>query len=157
MTRQAVAVLRDAGVHESRLMVVARDDARPEDLPAAGIDRTDGIPGLLRGLAAGGIVGTLGGVAMLIFGGLSFALGIASLVLFALAGAALSGLAGFLTGASIRSSRLKPFEHAIEHDGKILLLLGIQRGRDEDLRGFVEEQVPGIECLGFEPRAPLIP
>lgn len=157
MTRRAVAVLRDAGVGDSRLMVVARHDARLDDLPAAGIDRTDAIPGLARGLVAGGVVGTLGGVAMLSVGGLGFALSGAAIPVFGLLGAALSGLAGFLAGASIPSSRLKVFEHATEHDGKVLLMLEVEGERGGELEEFVKHQVPEIECVGFEPRAHLIP
>lgn len=138
-------------------MVVARHGIRLDDLPAAGIDRTDAIPGLARGLAAGGMVGSLAGLAMLSFEQLGFALGGAAIPLFGLLSAAVSGLGGVLAGASIPSSRLKPLEQAIEKDGKILLMLEVQKERGDSLQRIVEDEVPGIESVGFEPRAPVIP
>lgn len=138
-------------------MVVARQDIPLDELPAAGIDKTDAIPGLARGLAAGGVIGALGGVAMLSFEGLGFTLGGAAIPVFGLLGAAVSGLGGFLAGASVPSSRLKPFERAIEHDGKILLMLEVEKERGEELERLVEGEVPDIESVGFEPPAPLIP
>lgn len=94
---------------------------------------------------------------MLSFEGRGFPLGGVAIPLFGLFGAALGGLAGFLAGASVPSSRLKPFEHAIEHEGKILLMLEVERERGEELEGFLEDQIPGLESVGLEPRAPLIP
>lgn len=156
-TRRVVAVLRHAGVDESSLMVVARHDIRLDELPAAGIDRTDAIPGLARGLAAGGVVGSLAGLVTLSFVQLGIAVGGAAIPLFGLLGAAVSGLGGFLAGASVPSSRLKPFEHAIEHEGRILLMLEAQKQRGGELERIVKDEVPEIESVGFEPRAPLIP
>lgn len=155
--QQAVAVLRRAGVDDSSLMLVARQDIRLDDLPAAGMARTDAIPGLARGLAAGGVVGTLGGIAILTFEGPGFALGGAAIAMFALCGAAVSGLAGFLAGASVPSSRLQPFEHAIQHDGRILLMLKARKEGGEELQKLIEDEIREIEYVGFEPRAPVIP
>ena len=157
MTRRVVAVLRHGGVEDSNLMVVARHDLRLDELPPAGVDKTDAIPGLARGLAAGGVVGSLGGVATLAFEELGFALGGAAIPLFGLFGVAVGGLAGLLAGASVPSSRLKRFRHAIEHDGKVLLMLDVQKERGEELEELVKHDVPGVEYAGFEPLAPVVP
>lgn len=157
VAQRAVALLRRAGVDGSSLMVVARHDIRLDDLPAAGLARTDAIPGLARGLAAGGVVGALGGVAVSSFEGLGFALGGAAIAVFGLCGAAVSGLGGFLAGASVPSSRLKPFEHAIQHDGKVLLMLEVQKERGEELQKLIKDEIREIEYVGLEPRAPVIP
>lgn len=156
-TRRLIAVLRRAGEDESSMMVIARHDIRLDELPAAGIGRTDALPGLARGLAAGGVVGSLAGLAILSFEQLGFALGGAAIPLFGLLGAAVSGLGGFLAGASVPSTRLKRFEHAIERDGKILLMLEVQQERGKALEASVKNEVPEVESVGFEPRAPLIP
>ncbi|MGH8229114.1 MAG: DUF1269 domain-containing protein [Steroidobacteraceae bacterium] len=157
MTRQLVAVLHRAGVDESSMMVVARHDIRLDELPPSGSGRTDAIPGLARGLAAGGVLGSLAGLAILSFEQLGFALGGAAIPLLALLGAAVSGLGGFLAGASIPSSRLKRFEQAIERDGKILLMLEVEKERGKTLEAIAKDEVPEVECVGFEPRAPFIP
>jgi hypothetical protein len=157
MMRRAVAVLHRAGVERSSLMVVARHDIQLDQLPAAGIEKTDAIPGLARGLAAGGIVGSLAGFATLSFEELGLALGGAAIPLFGLFGVAVGGLAGFLAGAMVPNSRLKRFQHAIEHDGKILLMLDVQAMRGEELERLVKDEIPNIEYVGFEPRAPIVP
>lgn len=157
MTRRVVAVLRRAGVEDSSLMVIARHDVRLEELPTSGLDKTDAIPGFARGLAAGGIVGSLGGVAALSFEELGFALGGAAIPLFGILGVAIGGLAGLLGGASVSSSRLKRFQHAIEREGKILLMLDVEKERGQELEELVRREVPEIEFAGFEPYAPIVP
>lgn len=157
MTRRVVAALRQEGVKESSLMVVARHDIKLDELPPPRVDKTDAVPGLARGLAAGGVVGSLGGLATLTFEELGFALGGAAIPLFGLLGVAVGGLAGLLAGASVPSSRLKRFQHAIEHDGKILLMLDVEKERGEKLEKLVEHEVPEIEFAGFEPYAPIVP
>lgn len=157
MTRRVLALLRHAGVVDSSLMVVARHDVRLDDLPTATTDKSDAIPGLARGLAAGGVVGTLAGLVVMSFEEPGFALGGAAIPMFALFGAAMSGLAGFLAGTAVPNSRLKPFAHAIEDDGKILLMIDVLRARGEELEKLVRDEVPEIEFADFEPRAPIIP
>lgn len=157
MTRSVVAVLRREGVEESSLMVVARHDIRLDELPPAGIGKTDAVPGLARGLAAGGVVGSLGGLATLSFEELGFALGGAAIPLFGLLGVAVGGLAGLLAGASVPSSRLKRFQQAIERDGKILLMLDVEKERGQRLEELVKRAVPDIEFVGYEPYAPVLP
>lgn len=157
MTRRVVAVLRSSGVEDSSLMVVARHDIRLDELPAAGVDKTDAIPGFTRGVAAGGVVGSLAGLATLSFEELGFALGGAAIPLFGLLGVAVGGLGGLLSGASVPSSRLKRFRHAIEHDGKVLLMLDVEKERGKELGKLIKHEVPEVEFVGFEPRAPFVP
>lgn len=157
MARRVVAVLRRSGVEGSSLMVVARHDIPLDDLPAARLDKTDAVPGLARGLAAGGVVGSLGGLATLSFEELGFALGGAAIPLFGLFGVAVGGLAGLLAGASVPTSRLKRFQHAIERDGRVLLMLDVQRERGLELEELVKREVPEVEFAGFEPAAPIVP
>lgn len=157
MTRRIIAILGRAGEENSKLMVVARPDIKLDELPAARIDRTDAVPGLARGLAAGGVLGSLAGLSVLSFEELGFVLGGAAIPLFGLLGVAVGGLAGFLAGASVPSSRLKRFRHAIERDGKILLMLDVPEERAEKLEKLVKDEAPDVEFAGFEPRAPIVP
>lgn len=157
IARRVVEVLRQSGVEDSSLMVVARHDVRLDELPAAGVDKTDALPGMARGLAAGGVVGSLGGLATLSFEELGFAVGGAAIPLFGLLGVAVGGLAGLLSGASFPSSRLKRFQQAIERDGKVLLMLDVEKKRGVELEDIVTREVPRIEFAGFEPAAPIIP
>ncbi len=156
-TRAAVAAARRAGVDDSSLMVIARHDIQLDELRTHSVDQTDAIPGLARGLASGGIVGTLAGLVVLSIEELGVALGGAAIPLFALIGAGMGGLAGFLGGASVPSSRLGRFEHAIDQEGKILLMLEVPEERVEAIEKLIEDGSPGVEFVGPEPAAPIIP
>ncbi len=157
-TRRVVAALRRAGVDNKHLMVIARHDIPLEDLPAASvIDKTDALPGFARGLAAGGVIGTLAGLLVLSFEDVGLALGGAAIPLFALFGAGVSGLATLLAGASLPSSRLHQFQTAIERDGKLLLMVDAQDEQVEHLRELVQAETSQVEFAGVEPHVPIVP
>lgn len=157
-TRKAVAGLHDAGFVDSNLFIIARHDISLKELPRAGLDKSsDALPGLGRGLVAGGIIGALGGLAILGIEELDLAIGGAAIPLFALLGAGMSGLAGLLSGASLPSSRLHGFEHAIKKEGKILLMVDAADDRAEGVRALVRGASPNAEFAGVEPGAPVIP
>lgn len=46
---------------------------------------------------------------------------------------------------------------AVEHDGKILLMLDVEKERGGELEKLVKHEVPEIEFAGFEPHAPIVP
>ncbi len=156
-TRKAVTALRGAGVGDANLMVIARDDIALEELPAAGIDKTDATAGLARGLAAGGVIGAIGGILVIAFEDIGLALGGGAIPLFALFGASLGGLATLLAGASVSSSHLRRFEHAIEGEGRILLMADVLDGRAQELQDLVRHVAPEVQFAGEEPSAPIIP
>jgi hypothetical protein len=155
--RSTVTALRRAGIADSHIMVVARHDVQLEGLPAAGIAKTDAIPGLERGLAAGGMIGAIAGIVALSFEEIGVALGGAAIPLFALFGAGVGGLAALLAGASLSSTRLRSFEQAIEQQGKILLMVDVEKDTAEQIERLVRTESPEVELMGFEPRAPIIP
>lgn len=156
-TRRAVAALRRAGIDDPNLMVVARHDIPLEELPPAGIESSDAIPGLGRGLAAGGVVGTIAGIVMLSFEEFGLALGGAAIPLFALLGAGMGGLASLLGGAALPSSRLHRFQDAIERQGKLLLMVDAREDQVEKIQQVIKTECPQIEFAGLEPSAPILP
>lgn len=156
--RRVVLALRRAGVGDARVRVIARHDLPLEDLPRAGvIEKTDVLPGLVRGLAVGGIIGTIAGLIVLSFEGTGLALGSVVIALFAVFGAGASGLATLLAGASLPSSRLHRFQDAIERQGRFLLLVDAPQEHIEALRKLVKAESPEVEFVGVEPRAPIVP
>ncbi len=156
-TREAVSALREAGVGDSNLMVIARGDIALEELPSAGIDKTDATAGLTRGLVAGGVIGAIAGILVIAFEDVGLALGGGAIPLFALFGAGVSGLATLLGGASVSSSRLRRFEHAIEGEGRILLMVDVLDTRAQELQERVRRAAPEVEFAGEEPAAPIVP
>lgn len=154
---EAVDVLRGEGIADSAIMIVASHDVPLEDLPAESIDATDAIPGLERGLAGGGAIGLVAGVVALRFSTIGLVLGGAAIPLFALLGAGISGLAALLAGSSLPNSRLKPFEDAIEQEGKILLMVDVEPDRVDAIEALLASKVPASDFVGFEPKAPVVP
>jgi hypothetical protein len=64
--------LRTAGFPEADIFVVANDDSALGDMPDAGaIEESDFYPQLTRGLAAGGVVGAVGGLIAMRLAGLA--------------------------------------------------------------------------------------
>lgn len=155
--RRAVSALRAAGAGDENIMVIARGDIPLEDLPHAGVDRTDAMPGLARGLAAGGIIGAVAGLVVLSFEDLGFALGGGAIPLFALFGASVSGLMTLLGGASLPSSRLQKFHDAIDRQGKILLMVDVREQRLEEIKTLVMTTSPTTEFVGTEPHTEIVP
>lgn len=156
-TRRAVAALRSAGAGDSNLMVLARHDIPLEDLPPAGIDATDAMPGFERGLALGGVIGAIAGIAVLSVEGLGVALGGAAIPLFALLGAGVSGFMSLLGGTSLPSPRLHGFQNAIERQGRDLLMVDAREAGVEEFLNLVQAASPETEFVGLEPHAPAIP
>ncbi len=156
-TRNAVQALRRAGIGDGEIMIVARHDMPLEDLPAAGIDKTDAIPGFERGLAGGGVVGLLAGLVVMRFSALGLILGGAAIPWFTLIGAGVGGLMTLLAGASFPSSRLRSFEDAVEHQGKILLMVDVKNDRVQEIEDLLKAESPEGDFVGFEPHAPVIP
>jgi hypothetical protein len=155
-TRSAVEALRRAGIGDANIMIIARHDIPLEDLPPANIDRTDAMPGFERGLAGGGVIGALAGLVVMRFTALGVILGGAAIPWFALLGAGVSGFMTLLAGASLPSSRLKPFEDAIAH-GKILLMVDVDVNRVEEFEDLLKAESPEGDFVGFEPHAPIMP
>lgn len=156
-TRKAVAALRRAGVDDAHLMVIARSGIPLEELPGGTLAASDAIPGLVRGLTAGGVMGAVAGVVALSIEEVGLILGAAAIPLFATFGAAVSGLASVLVGASFLSSRLSRFRHAIDDERKILLMVDVADERIGEIEALVKVECPRIEFAGLEPHTPIIP
>lgn len=156
-TRSAVGALRRAGISDSNIMIVAGHDTPLEDLPAASIDKTDAIPGFERGLAGGAVVGALGGLVAMRFSALGLILGGAAIPWFGLIGAGVGGFMTLLAGASFPSSRLRPFQDAIERQGKVLLMVDVKNDRVQEIENLLKSDTAEGDFVGFEPHAPIIP
>lgn len=155
--RTAVAALRTAGVGDANLMVLARHDIPLEELPRAGIDATDALPGFARGIAVGGVMGAIAGIAVLSIEELGLAFGGAAIPLLTLLGASVSGFISLLGGASLPSSRLREFQDAVERNGKILLMVDVTDDRVDEFVNLMKTSNPDTEFVGVEPHARNVP
>ena len=147
--------LRSAGFADADIFVVSKDDSRLGDMPDAGlIEESDFYPQLTRGMAAGGVIGAVGGLLALRLAGL--ALGGGAIFLFGLIGAGLNGLLAASAGAAFPNSRLREFETAIEA-GHVLVMVNVPTKDIEQTETLIRQRHPEIEIERIEPHTPVIP
>jgi len=154
--RNAVGALRDAGISERHLYVVARHDIDLEGLPDGGPEDDDFLPAYERGLAIGGVGGLLSGLLAMAFPLTGFAVGGAALVLVTLYGAGFGGLLTALAGSAFPSSRLEKFQAAID-SGQLLILADVTDADIAACEAAVRRVDPQIDIQGIEPPIPIIP
>jgi hypothetical protein len=147
--------LRNAGIDDADIFVIASEHAELGDLPdAGGIANSDFYPQLERGLALGGAIGVIGGlVAMRVLGAV---IGGGALVLFGLVGAGVNALLGAIAGSSFPNSRLTEFQAAIEA-GHVLVMVDVPRANIDEIERLLSERHPEIEVEKLEPRTPILP
>jgi len=155
--RNIVDEMLIARVEERHMHILARRGTPLEDLPEATMmQKSDFIPALQRGMAVGGVTGTLAGLigvavapgAAVIAGGVVLA--------SALGGASLGAWVSSMVGISIGNSRVKQFEQAIEA-GQLLMMIDVPRSRVDEIIELVREHHPEVEVEGTEPDMPAFP
>ena len=148
--RKVVADLRNNGIEEQHIYVLARHGVDMEDLPDAGPEADDFMAGYKRGLTLGGSAGVLAGLTALAFPPAGFVL------LTGLFGAGIGGLLTSMAGAAFPSSRLQEFEQAIE-DGNILIMVDVPASEVGVFETLIKDLDPAVSVEGIEPPAKLIP
>jgi len=151
-THAIVAELRNEGIEDRHIHILAKRDTPLEDMPEASVlQKTDFIPALERGVVLGGTTGLLAGLAGLAFSGFVIAGGV--LLGIMMASATVGSLMGGLAGMNSGNSKLKKFEQAIE-DGELLVLLDIPIDRIGDITQKIIKHHPNVEFEGIEPIFP---
>ncbi len=147
--------LRRRGIADSHIYVIARAGTELGDLPdASGIAESDFYPQLKRGLAAGAVIGLIGGlIAMRVAG---IVLGGAAIALFAVIGAGFNGVLAAMAGAAFPNSRLAQFEEAIEA-GRVLIMVDVPSGEIAAVEKAIRGLHPEIVIESLEPHTPIIP
>jgi len=152
-----VNALRLMHIPEAHLHLIARDDTPLGDLPAAGIAQTsDLIPALERGLALGGVLGSLAGLVVIAIPGLAVVSAGPLLLGIAAVTAATGGWISSMIGVSVDSPRLKRYEQAIQ-SGQILLLVDVPQERVAEVTERIEWELPHADRVDIEPDVPAFP
>lgn len=146
-----------ARIEERRIHVVAREGTPLEDLPEAGVaQRSDLVPALQKGVAAGGLSGLLAGALAVTFPPAGLVLGGGALLGLTLFGAGFGAWMSAMVGIGLPSGRLQRFEAAIEA-GELLLMIDVPRDRVQATEALVRRHHPEVELEGTEPNMPLFP
>jgi hypothetical protein len=150
-----VGDLRGAHIPDKDIFVIANERTDLGDLPAAStVEKSDFYPQLKRGLALGGVIGTIGGLVAMRLAGAVFGGG--AVVLFGLVGAGINGLLAAIAGAAFPDSRLRQFEDAVEA-GHVLVLVDVPPDKLEAVEASIRARHPEIEIETLEPRTPIVP
>lgn len=146
-----------ARVEERHIHVLAKRGTPLEDLPEASLlQKTDFVPAAQRGLAMGGVLGTLAGLVAVALppGGTVIAGGI--ILATALTGAGMGAWLGGMVGMNLGNTRLKQFEDAIER-GQLLMMVDVPPARVEKITESIKSHHPKAEVAGTEPAIPAFP
>jgi len=155
--RSIVDALLLARIEERHIHVVAREGTPLEDLPQAGLaQRSDLVPALQKGVAAGGVTGLLAGLVATRFPPAGLALGGGALLGLTLFGAGFGAWMASMVGVGLPSGRLQRFESAIEA-GKVLMMIDVPRSRVRATEALVLRHHPEAELEGTETNMPLLP
>jgi len=152
ITHKIVDELRDLGIEDRHLHVLAKRDTPLQDLPEANeFQKTDFIPAVERGAALGASTGLLAGLVGLRFAGFAIAGGPVLGFLFygATIGAMMSGLAGLQVG----NSKVKKYEEAIE-GGELLVMVDLAKEQIGEITKIITKHHPTVEFEGIEPLLP---
>ena len=146
-----------ARIEERRIHIVAREGTPLEDLPEAGVvQRSDLVPALEKGVAAGGLSGLLAGALAVSFPPAGLVLGGGALLGLTLFGAGFGAWMSAMVGIGLPSGRLQRFEAAIDA-GQLLLMIDVARDRVQATEALVRRHHPEAELEGTEPNMPLFP
>mgnify|MGYP001166058626 FL=1 len=157
VARTIVNELLLARVEERNMHILAKEGTDMHELPEASLmQKSDFVPAVQRGLALGGVIGTLAGLV-----GIAVAPGaavIAGGVLLAssLTGAGVGAWLSGMVGISVDNTRHTQFEAAIER-GEILMMIDVPISRVEEIDELVKSHHPEAELEGTDPCIPAFP
>jgi len=155
--RAIVNELLLARIEERRIHVLARDNVPLEDLPAARLaQKSDLVPALERGIAAGGAAGLLAGVAAVAFPPAGLVIGGGALLGICLFGTGFGAWVSAMIGVGLPNRRLQRFEEAIAR-GELLMMIDVAVPRVEEIEAIVMRRHPEANLEGTEPNIPAFP
>jgi hypothetical protein len=145
-TEAAISSLREAGIPDEDISVIARDDIEKHYVPDGRLETTgDFGRGGMKGILAGGGSGLLVGLVALTVAPLGLTL--AGVAAMTVAGAAVGSWAGMLTGASEPDTVRRTFDDEIA-SGHLLVIVD---GEDETLAtADTVLQTAGVRRLPFD-------
>jgi hypothetical protein len=155
VTHKVVDELLLARIEERHMHVIAKEGTPLKDLPEASLaQKSDFIPAMERGIAAGGATGIVAGLAAMAFPGVVIAGG--ALLAMGLAGAGMGAWLGGMIGLDVENSHIKQFEEAI-NSGHILVLVDVPKDRVDDIQTLVKKHHSDADFEGTEPTIPPFP
>ncbi len=155
VTHKVVDELLLARIEERHMHVIAREGTALQDLPEASLlQKSDFVPAVERGIAAGGATGIVAGLAAMAFPGVVIAGG--ALLAMGLAGAGMGAWLGGMIGMDVENTHIKQFEDAVKA-GQILVLVDVPKDRVDEIQTLVKKHHADADFEGTEPTIPAFP
>jgi len=146
--KSIVNSLRELGVDEEHIGVLAKDSLPIDDLPEADDeDKNDAIAGAKRGAAFGGAAGLFAGLGIMVVAPAGIAIGGAGLALAAVGGATYGTFVSTMIGASVPNSQLREYEDYLER-GAVLLIVEMDESSVESIKSSLMSKHPELKAEG---------
>ncbi|RPJ46336.1 MAG: DUF1269 domain-containing protein [Betaproteobacteria bacterium] len=146
-----------ARVEERHMHVLAKRGTPLEALPEASVlQKSDFLPATQRGLAMGGVAGTLAGLVAISLPAANLVIAGGVILASTLAGAGVGAWLGGMVGMNVGNTRLKRFERAIAK-GELLMMIDVPVARVEEITQLIKRHHPEAEVKGVEPTIPAFP
>lgn len=144
-------------IENGHIHVLAKDGMPLEGMHEASVlQKTDMVHGAESGLAIGGAIGILAGLAAVVFPPAGVNLQLVTILVTALIGAALGAWVSSMVASSIPNSRLKTFESGIEA-GRVLMMVDVPAHRVEEIKRLITSHHPEASGNMVEPTIPAFP
>lgn len=148
--------LRLAHIESRHVHVLAREGTPLGNLREATIaQRSDLIPALESGAAAGSVTGALLGLVALAFP-TGLVLDGDAVLAMALFGAGFGAWVSSMIGVRLPNRRLQQYERAVAC-GRLLMMIDVPAARVGEIESVVRTQHPEVELRGVEPVVPALP
>lgn len=157
VARAIVNELLVARVEERHIHILAKRGTDLQELPEASVlQKSDFVPAAQRGLAVGGVVGTLAGLVGIAVAPAAAVVAGGVILASSLAGAGVGAWLSGMVGLNVGNTRHKQFEDAIEK-GALLMMIDVPISRVEEISELVKSHHPEAELEGTEPHIPAFP
>ncbi len=139
--------LKDFGITEDDLHVIANDDVVLEPLPEPDIShRSDVVDAAKRGAAAGGAMGLLGGILAVTVPPAGLTLGGGAILAGTALGTALGTWFSTLVGVSVPNQDVEEYRHRIDR-GELMIIVDCEPDRQPQLAAMLESRHAGTLLL----------
>lgn len=146
-----------ARIPDKHIHVLAREGTPMGDLPEAGVaQRSDLIPAIERGAAAGGATGLVAGLVAVALPGMAIIPGGGLVIALAAAGALVGSWASSMVGVSVSSTRLERFKEAIA-SGQVLVMADVAHEQVQHIMDRTKESCPNVASEGMDNDIPAFP
>jgi hypothetical protein len=154
--RDAISLLRQRGITDQCISVIARSDIQLDEVPERYLDAsTDFAPALGRGAAIGGITGLFAGIVAMAIPPLGIAIGGPALLGFLAGGAVVGAWSSAMIGSAVPDEVRRTFDDEIKA-GRSLLVVDSNGRNDASIVTTLSAENPHLLWQGKVDKTPAV-